>query len=66
MTNEQKERKCWACHKTLVGKGSFGLCSTCANRFGTPAAGLLVLGIGAGGKYLIKNSGKILHLIKKI
>ncbi len=65
MANEEKERKCWACHKTLVGKGSLGLCSTCANRYGT-TAGLLVLGIGTGGKYLIKNGGKILNLIKKV
>ena len=66
MKNKQKERKCWACQKTLVGRGSFGLCSSCANRYGTPAAGLLALGLGIGAKYLIKSGGKLLSQIKKL
>lgn len=65
MKNEQEERKCWACHRTLVGNGRLGLCPICANRYGTPAAGLLVLGIGKCVKHLFKNSAKIVKQIKK-
>lgn len=66
MKDEQQERKCWACHKTLVGKGNLGLCTTCANRYGTPVASVAALAITVGGSYLVKNSGKILNLIKKV
>lgn len=60
------EKKCWACHKTLIGKGAIGLCSTCTNRYGSPAAAALVIGAGIGGKYLLKNSGRIVMGIARI
>lgn len=36
-----------------------GLCPNCVNKYGTPAAAVAALGLVVGGRYLIKNGGKI-------
>ena len=57
MKNDSQEKKCWACHKTIVGKAHLGLCSTCANKYGTPLASFFAL---AGGGILM-HLGKNVH-----
>lgn len=29
--NNNKEKKCWACGKAIIGKSKFGLCKRCSN-----------------------------------
>ena len=29
--NNEKEKKCWKCGKTIVGKSKLGLCKRCAD-----------------------------------
>ena len=61
-----EEKKCWACHKTLVGGEKFGLCQNCLNKYGSPAAALGIAGLAVGGRFLIKNGGKIVKTAAKI
>lgn len=59
-------KKCWACGKTLTGGEKLGLCDGCLNKYGSPAAAAGILGLAVGGKYLIKNGGKIIKAVGKI
>ena len=59
-------KKCWACNKTLTGGEKFGLCDACLNKYGSPAVTAAMLGAAVGGKYLLKNSAKIIKGISKI
>ncbi len=56
---QKNEKTCWACHRVIVGKSVMGLCPKCVNKYGTPAAAVAALGLAVGGRYLIKNGGKI-------
>ncbi len=58
MKNDSQEQKCWACHKTIVGKAHFGLCSACANKYGTPVVSLFALAGGGIITFLGKNVRK--------
>lgn len=60
------KEKCWACGKTLTGGEKFGLCEGCMNKYGTPAAAVAILGLGVGGKYLLKNGGKLAKNVLKL
>lgn len=53
------EKTCWACKRILIGESKLGLCPDCLNKYGTPAAAAFTLGLGLGGRYLVKNAGKI-------
>lgn len=61
-----EEKKCWACHKTLVGGEKFGLCSNCINKYGSPVAAIGLTGLAIGGRFIIKNGGKIMKASIKI
>lgn len=63
---KQDEKICWACKRVITGKSTFGLCPNCVNKYGTPAACVVAIGIGVGGKKLLKNSGKIINVAVKI
>ena len=54
-----KDKKCWACNKTLIGEEKFGLCERCLNKYGSPALALAVLGVTVGGKYVWQNRQRI-------
>jgi hypothetical protein len=62
-------KKCWACGKTLTGGEKLGLCDRCLNKYGSLAAavgtGVLTV-LTVGGKFLVKNGGKILKIATKI
>lgn len=59
------EKKCWACHRVIIGKDTLGLCPDCVNKYGTPTAAVAALGLVVGGRYLVKNGGKILKAASK-
>jgi len=61
-----EEKKCWACHKTLVGGEKYGLCSNCINKYGTPVVTIGLTGLALGGRLLINNSSKIIRATMKI
>lgn len=61
-----KNKKCWACNKTLIGEEKFGLCERCLNKYGSPALAVTVLGITVGGKYMWNNREKIAKGIKNV
>lgn len=63
---QKNEKTCWACHRVIVGKSVMGLCPNCVNKYGTPAAAVAILGIGFGGRYLVKNGGKIVKTAAEI
>ena len=52
------EKHCLACKRSLAGKGKYGMCPDCLNKYGTPAAAFAVLGLCYVGKGLLKGSGK--------
>lgn len=54
------EKVCWACKRILVGDSKLGLCPDCLNKYGSPAAGVGILGLGLGVRFLAKNGGKII------
>ena len=60
------KKKCWACGKTLTGGEKIGLCEGCLNKYGSPAVAAVLLGVGVGSSYLLKNGGKIFEGITKI
>ena len=43
-----------------------GLCEGCLNKYGSPAVAAVLLGVGVGSRYLLKNGGKIFEGITKI
>lgn len=53
------EKHCLVCKRSLSGKGKHGVCPDCVNKYGTPAAALLSVGLIIGGKKLLKGSGKV-------
>ena len=61
MAKNQKneEKTCWACKRVIVGNAKLGLCPDCLNKYGSPAAALGVAGLAVGGKWLLKNGGKV-------
>ena len=59
------KNKCWACNKTLTGGEKFGLCEGCLNKYGSPIAAAGILGVCVGGKYLLKNGGKIANSVMR-
>lgn len=61
-----KEKTCWACKRTIIGDSKLGLCSSCLNKYGSPAAAIGVAGLAVGGRYIVKNSGKIAKTVIKI
>jgi hypothetical protein len=63
-TNTEKDEKiCRACKRTLVGGSKFGLCPSCLNKYGSPVAALLIVGITSLGgmvvSMVLKNGGKV-------
>jgi len=62
---EHNEKTCWACKRILVGDSTLGLCSDCLNKYGSPAVAFGVLGLAIGGRFLLKNSGKIIKTVAK-
>lgn len=63
---EKNEKTCWACKRIIIGDSKLGLCPDCLNKYGSPAAAAGALGLAIGGRYLIKNSGKIIKGIANI
>lgn len=63
---EKNERTCWACQRIIIGDSKLGLCPDCLNKYGSPAAAALALGVIIGGRYLIKNGGNIIKGIANI
>lgn len=61
---QKNEKTCWACHRVIVGKSEMGLCSGCVNKYGTPAA-IVLLGLPVGGRFLAKNGKKIAKSVIK-
>lgn len=61
-----KNKKCWACNKTLIGEEKFGLCERCLNQYGSPALAVTILGITVGGKHMWNNREKIAKGIKNV
>lgn len=59
---ENKNKKCWACKRTLIGDSKMGLCPGCINKYGSVAA----LGLVVGGRQLVKHGGKIIKGATKI
>ena len=59
------EKTCWACKRILVGDSKLGLCSDCLNKYGSPAAAAGLLGLAIGGRFLVKNGGKIVKTVAK-
>ena len=57
------EKTCWACKRILVGESKLGLCPDCLNKYGSPAAVGAVLGVVAGGRYLVKNREHVFNVI---
>ena len=52
---DQKEKKCWACKRILVGKSKLGLCPCCIDKTeklitGAGITALGVIGLGVKGK----------------
>ncbi|MGB4658077.1 MAG: hypothetical protein WBI07_02725 [Mobilitalea sp.] len=57
-TNEEK--MCWSCKRSYMNnEGKLGLCPKCINKYGTPVAGIGVIGLAFGSRQLIKHGGKI-------
>lgn len=52
------DKHCLVCKRSLAGKGKHGVCPDCVNKYGTPAAALLSIGLVIGGKGLLKGGGK--------
>lgn len=61
-----ENKKCWACQRTLVGDSKLGLCPDCMNKYGSPAAAALALGVGIGVRQIIKNGDKIIKIASKV
>ena len=59
-------KRCWACGKTLTGGEKLGLCEDCLNKYGSPVAVVGILGLAFGGKYIMKNGGKIAKTVVKM
>lgn len=59
------EKTCWACKRILVGDSKLGLCSDCLNKYGSPAAAAGLLGLAIGGRFLVKNGGRIVKAVAK-
>ena len=47
------------CKRILIGESKLGLCPDCLNKYGSPAAAVGIAGLAVGGRFLLKNSGKI-------
>ena len=54
------DKHCLVCKRSLAGKGKHGVCPDCINKYGTPAAALLSVGLVIGGKKLLKGGGKVI------
>ena len=63
---EKSERTCWACKRIIIGNSKLGLCPDCLNKYGSPAVAAVAIGVLIGGRYLIKNGGKIIKEITNI
>lgn len=61
----EKNKKCWACKRTLVGDSKMGLCPGCINDYGSIGAAA-ALGLAVGGRQLVKHGGKIIKVATKI
>lgn len=61
-----ENKKCWACKRTLVGDSKMGLCPGCINKYGSIGAAVAALGLGVGGRQLVKHGGKIIKVAAKI
>lgn len=61
-----ESKKCWACKRTLVGESKLGLCPDCMNKYGSPAAAIVLAGGAFGLKQLSKNGGKIIKVASKV
>lgn len=50
MAQNDKEKRCWACKRIIVGGSKLGLCPDCFNKAGTAvaSAGSLILTVGGG------------------
>ena len=59
------EKTCWACKRILIGDSKLGLCPDCLNKYGSPAAAVGIAGLAVGGRFLLKNSGKIIKAVAK-
>lgn len=59
------EKTCWACKRILIGDSKLGLCPDCLNKYGSPAAAVGIAGLAVGGRFLLKNSGKIIKAVSK-
>lgn len=59
----KKEKVCWACKRILVEKSKTGLCPNCINKYGTPAAAVLGLGLTALASQAVKHSGKAVKFV---
>ncbi|WP_417084151.1 hypothetical protein [Evtepia gabavorous] len=62
----EKNKKCWACKRTLVGDSKMGLCPGCINDYGSIGAAAAALGLAVGGRQLVKHGGKIIKVATKI
>ncbi len=61
-----KPKTCWACKRTLISESKLGLCPNCMNKYGSPAATVLILGAGYGVSVLAKNGDKILKVARNV
>ena len=59
MKKQQTNSKCKMCGRTISDDSKLKLCPDCANKYGTPAAGVTLLGFGIALKAAWKNKDKI-------
>ena len=59
------EKKCRACKRVIIGKSRFGLCPDCLNKYGSPVIAAGAVGLAVGGRFLIKNGGKVIGVLGK-
>ena len=53
-----KNKKCWACKRTLVGDSKMGLCPDCINKYGSIGTAAAVVGLAVCGRQLVKMAEK--------
>lgn len=57
-----KNKKCWACKRTLVDDSKMGLCPDCINKYGSIGTTAAVVGLAVCGRQLVKNGRKIIKV----
>ena len=66
MATSDNEKICWACKRVIVGDSQMGLCPSCVNRYGSPAAAAAIFALGLGLNFARQNKDKIASFVVKI